>query len=392
MKFSGLIALASAALFGAANAQTTDIVSALVGYTKNNASIITGLAASSPLLSTIKSAKNITLFIPTNDAVAKLPASVLAQLSDQTVVDTVLSYHAVPGISFVPSADADLFVPTALADANLTVSGDGYQVVNVVVSGGKVVLNHGVANGPAKVIDSVVATNGVIHIVDTVLLPPVSVSQTATAAGLTTLVDTLVSAKLASIDSLKEVTIFAPTNAAFNTTLAALKSANVSLNLAQLQATLGIHVVPGVYHSTDLLKLAPVALSIGTYGGENITIEVDTTGVYVAGAGNSVAARVVTADVLVNSGVVHVIDTVLLPSTKLLTSLASNTDGLTVSQLNPVTPAVLGKTFTVPTPSAAAPSPSTTGSAPAPKSAAGRTVTSASLVLGFSAIAAVLFL
>ena len=82
-----------------------------------------------------------------------------------------------------------------------------------------------------------------VHIVDTVIPPPLSVSKTAEAAKLTSLLNALVETKLGdTLNSLKDVTIFAPTNEAF-TALASKGSGNLTISVAD---ALKLHVVPGV--------------------------------------------------------------------------------------------------------------------------------------------------
>jgi len=313
------------------------MLEALTSYTKNNGSIIIGLAAAdSPTLNVIKNSKNLTLFLPTNEAVSKLDKVVLDSLSNKHIVHDVLFYHAIAGLNFIPNGDANLFVKTALGPE-----------INVVVSGSSVTLKHGTANGAAKVIDTIMTSNGVVHVVDTVLLPPQTVTQSAVSAKLDGLVGLVKAANLASvIDNLKDVTIFAPTNDAVNELLSSLKSANITLTTSQLQGVLALHVLPGVFHSTDIVKLAPVTLDVKTYAGENIYVESDKTAVFVAGKGNKVASSVVIADVLASTGVIHVIDHVLLPSDEVLKKLAG-VASVNVRQLESQSPSVASKDILV---------------------------------------------
>lgn len=135
--------------------------------------------------------------------------------------------------------------------------------------------------------------NGIVHIVDSVILPPFSVSATAKAANLTDLVNALVATNLAgAVDSMKDVTIFAPTNMAFGAT-------PENLTVAQLSEILTFHVVPNaVAYSTSLKD----GQNITTLAGKQLTVKITDGVVSVNGA------KVIAADVLVNSGVVHVID------------------------------------------------------------------------------------
>lgn len=97
-------------------------------------------------------------------------------------------------------------------------------------------------------------------------------------------------------------TVFAPTDAAFakisNATLNALLA-----NKTQLTAVLTYHVVPGKVMSTDLKN----GMMAKTVQGENLTITLENGSVMVNNA------KVVQADIVCTNGVIHVIDTVLMP-------------------------------------------------------------------------------
>ncbi len=129
------------------------------------------VAASSPQFSTLVSLLkkaglvgalkqgNYTVFAPTNAAFAKLPKSTLAAVGkDRELLKTVLTYHVVKGK--VPAAK----VVTLDGKSVKTLAG---QSVKVTVRGGKVFLN-----GSTRVTKTdVMATNGVIHVIDRVLIP-----------------------------------------------------------------------------------------------------------------------------------------------------------------------------------------------------------------------------
>jgi uncharacterized surface protein with fasciclin (FAS1) repeats len=138
-------------------------------------------------------------------------------------------------------------------------------------------------------------TGGVIHIIDTVLTLPASDSATAAAANLTSLAGALSALNLVdTVNSLSDVTIFAPSNAAFQ----AIGSALGNLSTEQLTSILEYHVVQGVVGYSSLLSNT----TLPTVNGANVTITIEDGSVFV----NS--AKVVTPDALVNNGVVHVID------------------------------------------------------------------------------------
>jgi len=137
-------------------------------------------------------------------------------------------------------------------------------------------------------------------VIDRFLTPPANISTTAVAANLTSITGALTAAKLAkTVDTTPDVTIFAPSNMAFQ----AIGSALGNLSTPDLTSILGYHVINGtVGYSSTLTNM-----SLQTVNGANVTITVENGTVFV----NS--AKVIIPDVLVANGVVHVIDNVLNP-------------------------------------------------------------------------------
>merc|ERR1719221_645434 len=169
--------------------------------------------------------------------------------------------------------------------------------------------------GPATVvIADVVCSNGVIHAIDAVLLPPAatpapappSIVDTAVANGaFTVLVEALQEAEL--VDALSgpgPFTVFAPTDDAFTALLEALNATKEEL-LARtdLATILQYHVINGQVLSSDLAPTQDVT----TLSGDSLPVTNDGTTV-MAGP-----ATVVIADVVCSNGVIHAIDAVLLP-------------------------------------------------------------------------------
>jgi uncharacterized surface protein with fasciclin (FAS1) repeats len=152
MKFSRIVAavaLASAAVV----AQAKDIVDTAVAAGSFNTLVKAVQAAG--LVDTLKSPGPFTVFAPTDEAFAKLPAGTLdGLLKDKAALAKILTYHVVPGK--VMAAD----VKTGEVK---TVQG---QSVKLEVSGGKVTVD-----GANVVKADVGASNGVIHVIDKVILP-----------------------------------------------------------------------------------------------------------------------------------------------------------------------------------------------------------------------------
>jgi len=139
---------------------------------------------------------------------------------------------------------------------------------------------------------------------------PADIVTTAIATPeLSTLVVAVVAADLAeTLQGPGPFTVFAPVNQAFE----ALPAGTVDTlllpeNIADLQAILTYHVVPGAVMAGDLTD----GMVVETVNGESLTINVSAAGVSINGSAN-----VAIADIITSNGVVHVIDAVLLPATE----------------------------------------------------------------------------
>ncbi len=279
------------------------------------------------LVDTLNSDGPFTVFAPTDDAFAAALES-LGLTADELLADTdtltsILTYHVVAGE--VPSTD----VVTLDGQSVETVNG---ATVDISVDGDTVMVN----DATVTAVD-VEASNGVIHVIDTVLLPPAdemaedemtedsmsedSMSEDEMAEAPGTIVEvasstdgfsTLVAAVQAAglVDTLNSdgpFTVFAPTDDAF---AAALESLGLTADelLADtdtLTSILTYHVVAGEVPSTDVVTLD--GQSVETVNGATVDISVDGDTVMVNDA------TVTAVDVEASNGVIHVIDTVLLP-------------------------------------------------------------------------------
>lgn len=266
------------------------------------------------LVDTLNSAGPFTVFAPTDAAFAALPAGTLDSLllpeNKQQLTD-ILLYHVVPGK--VMAADVvgldGQYAETALAGKS----------INIKVNGDKVILNDSVN----VIITDIEASNGVIHVVDAVLLPPsdeamsgdamsenMDIVDTAIADGrFTTLVAAVQAADL--VETLKSAgpfTVFAPTDDAFAALPAGtLDSLLLPENKQQLTDILLYHVVPGKVMAADVVGLdgqsAETALA-----GKSISIKIEDGSVIL-----NDSVKVIITDIETSNGVIHVIDGVLLP-------------------------------------------------------------------------------
>ena len=132
-----------------------DIVETAVGAGNFN-TLVTAVKAAG-LVETLKGEGPFTVFAPTDEAFAKVPKEKLeALLKDKKALAAVLTYHVVPGK--VMAADV------VKLDSAKTVQG---KSINIVTRNGMVKINE------ANVLKAdIVCRNGVIHVIDTVILPP----------------------------------------------------------------------------------------------------------------------------------------------------------------------------------------------------------------------------
>jgi len=268
------------------------------------------------LADTLSSPGPFTVFAPTNEAFAALPAAVLANLmkpeNKKELVD-ILTYHVLP--EQVLSTDLKAF------QAVTTVEG---KPLHVTKWGG------GVRVGPSlesKDLKNVIkadnlASNGVVHIIDGVLLPPSGLAAAAkrpnivelaeSVSDLSTLVAAVVAGDLAdTLSSPGPFTVFAPTNEAF-AALPAGVLANLMKpeNKKELVDILTYHVLPEQVLSTDLKAFQAVK----TVEGKPLHVTKWGGGVRVGPSLESKDLKtVIKADNLASNGVVHIIDGVLLP-------------------------------------------------------------------------------
>lgn len=157
MKIKNLVcalALSALAVTGWAQGGEKDIVDTAVGA--GQFKTLAKLLTKAGLVDTLKGAGPFTVFAPTDEAFAKLPKKLVAKLlSDDALLKKVLLYHVVSG-----SVKAEDVVK--LKKATTVEGGD----VHIRVKGGVVMINK------SKVIKAdILATNGVIHVIDTVLSP-----------------------------------------------------------------------------------------------------------------------------------------------------------------------------------------------------------------------------
>ena len=275
------------------------------------------------LVSTLSGEGPFTVFAPTDDAFAALPDGVVAGLlEDIPSLTEVLTYHVVSG--------------TVLAETVVGLTSaatlQGEQVTIEVIDGSVKI------DGATVVITDIIGSNGVIHVIDSVILPTEIAASLSSPEATKTIVDiavedgrfeTLVAALQAAdlVSTLSgegPFTVFAPTDDAF----AALPDgvvAGLLEDIPSLTEVLTYHVVSGTVLAETLVGLTSAA----TLQGEEVTIEVIDPNRPPLTIGNVMidGATVLITDIIGSNGVIHVIDAVILPSA-IAASLATPEDAM----------------------------------------------------------------
>lgn len=276
-------------------AQAADIVETAVGAGKFN-TLAAALKAAG-LVDTLQGKGPFTVFAPTDEAFAKLPKGTIETLlkpENKDALTGILTYHVVGGKVLAKDV-------VGLSGAT-TVNG---QRVDIKVDGSTVMVD-----GATVVATDIECDNGVIHVIDSVILPTdKSIVATASEAGsFGTLLAAAKAAGLAGVlDKDGPFTVFAPTDEAFaklpeGTVEALLKPEN----LDKLANILKYHVVSGRVYSDQAVK----AKSAKTLEGSAIQIRVTDAGAMINDS------KLITTDLDASNGVIHVIDAVLLPPAK----------------------------------------------------------------------------
>ncbi len=273
-------------------------------------SILVEAVVAAGLVDTLSGEGPFTVFAPTNGAFAdllgELGVSKEALLADTDLLTSVLTYHAVAGQ--VLRANVPLDEPIS------TVQGGAFSVnSNLAITDGRGRMANIVAT-------DILNTNGVIHVIDRVILPstdtvepPVVPSRTIvdiaqSDSNFSILVEALAAADL--VDLLTGVgpfTVFAPTNAAFADLLAELHvSKETLLNDPQLLTDVLLY---HVLNTKVLAAEVPLGAPIATVRGGNISINDH----FQINDNRHRQTRITTTDIMADNGVIHVIDGVLLP-------------------------------------------------------------------------------
>ncbi len=248
---------------------------------------------------------NNTVFAPTNAAFTAL-LGVIGQtsLSDipEPVLKRVLQYHVIAGTS-IKSTD--------LTDGQKAATALGDEITVGVTTGGVTINTANVVTADVE------AKNGIVHVVDAVLVPELELSIVNTVVepayfnkNFTTLTDAVVKAGLLNtlINPSANFTVFAPTNDAFTAAgITTLPSA------ADLTPILQYHVLDTEVKAADL---PATGSAVPTLNGD-FYLSKNTSGVFINGL-----TEVTATDIDQSNGVVHVIDRTLLPASQNVVDIA----------------------------------------------------------------------
>jgi uncharacterized surface protein with fasciclin (FAS1) repeats len=289
----------ASACTGSAGDQTTtiayhapDLIDTAVAA--GNFKTLAAALAAADLVSALKGDGPFTVFAPTDEAFAKLPKGTVENLlkpENKKMLQAVLLYHVVP---------SNLGASTVVKSTGVTTLNGQRIEINTSSKGVMV-------DGAKVTATDIKASNGTIHVIDSVILPESkNIVQVAASAGsFNTLLAAAKAAGLAELlGSEGPFTVLAPTDEAFEKlgpdTIASLLKPE---NREKLAAILKFHVIPGRIFARDAITAGHAA----TAAGGTLVFDIRDARAVVNGV------SIIATDVDASNGVIHVIDTVLLP-------------------------------------------------------------------------------
>ena len=270
----------------------------------NNLSCLVEAVQKADLVDVLNGKGPFAVFTPTNDAFEKISASIW-EPKNKATLKAILLTHVFDTI--IKDEDIRDGVTPMLTKSS--------ETINVTKSGNKVKLETSI--GMAEVtVSNILASNGVVHIIDTVLMPATvpTIAQVAMEnEQLSSLVTAVKNAGLLNtLNGTRKFTVFAPADAAFaklpDEKLEELLKAK---NVVQLYATILTHVVDKVIRPEDLQNNIPTEVTTAS----KKKIKVTNSGNEVIVEHAKIKAKVITSNILASNGIIHVIDAVLLIKT-----------------------------------------------------------------------------
>ncbi|KAH7336069.1 FAS1 domain-containing protein [Rhexocercosporidium sp. MPI-PUGE-AT-0058] len=302
------LAVAVVGLFAGVEAQTgslQDLGSLLAGQ-KNLTTFYSLIKKYPDILLKLPSQSGVTILAPNNDAFDKIPYTQLNaafENNDQDTIINVLSYHILQGQKMANQLipGTPVFLPTLLSDAKWSNVTGGQNVENVKQAGDVVVFVSGQGSRATLVQADLSFSGGVVQVIDSLLIPPTNLTSTTTSFNLTSYQGSLyASDQIVNFTDTPNYTLFAPNNAAFQ----ALGSAISSMSVKDLTAVLDFHVLPNQVTFSTALKNGTTWT---TKQGGNVTVRHSGNNVFID------SSQLLTTDILLANGVLHVIDNVMNP-------------------------------------------------------------------------------
>ena len=248
--------------------------------------------AQAELVGTLEGPGPFTVFAPTDDAFADAGIDLVAldtPEGKETLTD-ILLYHVYSG-SVPASAVTDGMMVEMVNGDKVAFTNDGTTVT---------------VGGATVITADVIASNGIIHVIDKVLMPPSDIPTTAGTTGVhNTLVNAVVQANLlTTLSGDGPFTVFAPTDQAFTDAGVDLTALDTPEGNQALANILQYHVISGEVPASGVTD----CLSADAVNGQPLSFTVGDSGVMVNDA------NVITTDVITSNGLIHVIDKVLTPT------------------------------------------------------------------------------
>ena len=280
-----------------ASADENDDIPTNASSTGVHDSLVAALAHAD-LVTTLQGDGPFTVFAPTDDAFAAAGIDLTAFDTDEenaTLTD-ILLYHVYSGAVNAADVTDGLTVTMLNGDeASFTVTDDAVMIGDATVTTA-----------------DVQSSNGVIHVIDKVLMPPADLVDIPTVASDTGIHTALVAAlsKADLVTTLQGVgpfTVFAPTDQAFTDAGIDLDAFTTDEDIAVLADILLYHV----YSGSVMADMVTDGMVVTMVNGDDASFTVSTDGTVMIGD-----ATVTSADVMASNGVIHVIDKVLMPPTE----------------------------------------------------------------------------
>jgi transforming growth factor-beta-induced protein len=295
---------------------------AIASETPSLSILVQALTKFPDLVSALSGSGSFTVFAPTNDAFAALLGAIgQTSLNDipESVIERLLKYHVIAGASLMSTdlTDGQMAATLLSADDKITVG----------INGADVKINQ--ANVTTANIE---ASNGVIHIVDAVLVPSLEASIVNTIVepayfnkNFSTLTAAVVKANLLGTltNRSANLTLFAPDNAAF--AAAGITSID-GLTAGDLAPILTYHVLGSRVYANGL---PPTGSAVTTLGGD-FYLSINSNGAFINGLTKITTATLAGGALDYDNGVVHLINRTLIPPTKNIVQIA-----VAASQANP---------------------------------------------------------